>query len=71
MKAKKFKVGDIVKWNKLSKDHSVYYSALAKVVSIEGDHMMEIEWLKNYPNIELVNGQMDGTYFQEDFVFIG
>jgi hypothetical protein len=71
MKAKKFKVGDIVKWDKLSKDHSVYYAALAKVVSIEGDHTMEIEWLKNYPNIELVNGQMDGTYFQDDFVFIG
>ena len=67
----KFQVGNIVKWNKVSKDHSVYYGAQAKVTSIEGSYMMEIEWIKDYNNIELVNGQMNGNYFQNDFELMG
>ena len=67
----KFQVGNIVKCNKVSDDYGVYYGAQAKVISIEGSYMMEIEWVKDYNNIELVNGQMDGNYFQNDFELMG
>lgn len=67
----KFQVGNIVKWNKVSDDYGVHCGAQARVTSIEGSYMMEIEWIKDYNNIELVNGQMDGNYFQNDFELMG
>ncbi len=64
----KFKVNEIVTWNKVSADYGVHCGAKARVIEIEGDYMMRVEWIKDYNNSELVNGQLDGNYFQKDFL---
>jgi hypothetical protein len=59
--------GDKVIWNHVGEGYSVYYGAEAKVCWVVGEDFVRVEWVREYENIELINGQLDGVYFIKNF----